>query len=365
MSRVYDLPGLAVSHKGPRTHEIVGLRRTGPFGLGALLDTRGGQMIISRAMSRTILIIDDDATLVAPLKEGLESVGYRVAVAFDGAQGVLQAHQWHPDAIILDFYMPGGGGHSVYERLRDASDTVLTPIVFSTVVSVEEVRSKVKPTPNTYFLRKPVALGQVISTLNSILGEKKQALASAPLPAAPHPPAASTPALPPAPVATPAPAASVSTGTGTGPTLPSAKIPKFHEFEVRVTYADTDKMGIIYYANYFKYFELGRTELMRSLGVRYRDLEVQRKLFLPAVETGCRYLAPSRYDDLLAVRTWISEIGRASIRFENAIFDKERPGRKLARGFSRHVIVNDLWRTVRAPQDIKQLLEPFIGELPE
>ena len=60
-------------------------------------------------MSKTVLIIDDDQTLVAPLKDGLESIVYRVAVAFDGLQGILQAHQARPDVIILDFHMPGGG----------------------------------------------------------------------------------------------------------------------------------------------------------------------------------------------------------------------------------------------------------------
>ena len=125
-------------------------------------------------MPRTILIIDDDQTLVAPLKEGLESIGYRVAVAFDGLQGILQAHQTRPDLIILDFYMPGGGGSNVYERLRQANDTALTPIIFSTVVSSEEVKDRIRPSANTYFLRKRVGRGQVIAVLNSVLGENRQ-----------------------------------------------------------------------------------------------------------------------------------------------------------------------------------------------
>ena len=297
--------------------------------------------------SKTILIIDDDQTLVAPLKEGLESVGYRVAVAFDGMQGVLQAHQVRPDVIILDFYMPGGGGHTVYERLRKAPDTADTPVIFSTVVALEEVKSKVKPTPRTYFLRKPVGLGQVVSVLNTVLGEKKGVplFSTEPFQAVPPPPATKA-AAPPA-------------------ARRAKKIPKFHEFQVRVTYADTDKLGIIYYANYFKYFEQGRTELLRSLGVRYRDLEVQRKIFIPAVEARCRYLAPSRYDDLLVVRTWISELGRASLCFENDIFDQDLGGQKVARGFSRHAVVNDLWRTTRIPADLKVLLEPYVGERPD
>jgi acyl-CoA thioester hydrolase len=295
-------------------------------------------------MPKTILIIDDDSTLVAPLKEGLESIGYRVAVAFDGVQGVIQAHQSKPDVIILDFHMPGGGGSTVYERLRKAPDTAKTPIIFSTVVTLEEVKAKITLSPNTFFLRKPVGLGQFVSVLNQVLDDNKKAL----------------PEPPPKPVETPKPGPAAEI-----PAKPKKAAPRFHEFSVRVTYADTDKMGIIYYANYLRYFEEGRTELMRSLGVRYRDLEIQRKLFLPAVEAHCRYLAPSRYDDLLVVRTWISELGKGSVRFENEIIDQDLGGRRVARGYSRHALVNDLWRPARVPDDLRKLLEPYIGERPE
>ncbi len=133
---------------------------------------------------------------------------------------------------------------------------------------------------------------------------------------------------------------------------------------MRITYADTDKLGIIYYANYLKFFEQGRTELMRGLGVRYRDLEIRRKLFLPAVEARVQYMAPSRYDDLITVRTWISEMGRASISFECDIVDKDMGGKLCARGFSRHAIVNDLWRTTRIPDDLRILLSPYVGQGP-
>lgn len=285
---------------------------------------------------KTILIIDDDQTMVAPLKEGLESIGYKIAVAFDGLQGVLQAHQSRPDVIILDFNMPGGGGVSVYERLRKAPDTAKTPIIFSTAVAIEEVKSRITPSPQTFFLKKPISLNQFIAVLNSVLGNAA-------------PPAMILTAAPPAPAK---------------PVQTAAKKPKFHEFAVRVTYADTDKMGIIYYANYFRYFEQGRTELLRSLGVRYRDLEVQRKLFIPAVEANCHYLAPSRYDDLLIVRTWISSLGLASISFENEIYDKDLGDKKVARGYSRHALVNDLWRTARVPEDLRRLLEPYVAEKP-
>lgn len=292
---------------------------------------------------KTILIIDDDQTLVTPLKDGLESIGYRVAVAFDGLQGVLQAHQTHPDVIILDLNMPGGGGQNVYERLRKTPEMAATPIIFSTGISVEELKEKIALSPNTFFLRKPVGLNQFVSVLNSVLGAAAAPAEPSPFSAVPRPVVPVRVASPPAPK--PAPKAG----------------PKFHEFAVRVTYADTDKMGIIYYANYFRYFEQGRTELLRSLGVRYRDLEVQRKLFIPAVEAHCDYLAPSRYDDLLTVRTWISSLGKASVSFENEIYDSDLGGKKVAHGYSRHAVVNDLWRAARVPDDLRKLMEPYVG----
>ncbi len=297
-------------------------------------------------MARTILVVDDDQTLVAPLKDGLESAGYRVAVAFDAAQGLLLAHETRPDLVILDFYMPGADGGSVYERLRAAPDTRDIPVVFSTGLTLEELRGKVKSGAKTFFLKKPVGFQGLLAVVNQVLGEDRRALSSVILPAT-----SGTPA--PAPAAEPAPAPP--------PPKPRAK---FHEFEVRVTYADTDKAGIIYYANYLKYLEIGRTELLRSLGVRYRDLEIQRKLFLPAVEARCEYLAPSRYDDLLTVRTWISDLGRASVAFACDVVDKDLGGKVTARAFSRHAAVNDLWRPARLPADLRVRLAPFVGRGP-
>lgn len=297
-------------------------------------------------MPRTILVVDDDATLVAPLKEGLESSGYKVAVAFDAAQGLLLAHEVRPDLIILDYYMPGVDGGAMYERMRACADVADIPVVFSTGLTLDELRGKVKPGSKTFFLKKPVGFSGILSVINQILGEDRQAMSRVVLPATTGTPAPAPHAPPPA-------------------LAPAPKTKARHsEFQVRVTYADTDKMGIIYYANYLKYFEQGRTELLRSLGVRYRDLEVQRKIFLPAVEARCQYLAPSRYDDLLTVRTWIAEMGRASISFECDVVDKDLAGKVVARGYSRHALVNDLWRTTRMPDDLSILLAPFVGRGP-
>jgi acyl-CoA thioester hydrolase len=290
-------------------------------------------------MAKTILIIDDDQSLVAPLKEGLEAMGYRVAAAFDGLQGIQSAVQVRPDLVILDFYMPGGGGASVYERLRQGRDTVHTPIVFSTVVSVEEVKGRIKPSAHTYFLRKPVGLGQLAALIRSVLGEP------------PRPGESEAPAV----AAEPSLLDRVPSGA------PPASC-RTHDLPVRVTYADTDRMGVVYYANYLRFFEQGRTELLRGLGACYRDIELERKLCLPVAEAGCRYEAPARYDDLLLVRTWVGALGKASLTFVYEVLDQG--GRRLAAGRTRHAVVNESWKPARLPEDLRALLSPFLGPEP-
>lgn len=290
---------------------------------------------------KKVLIIDDDHGVVGIVKDGLESIGLRVVVAFDGVQGVLQAHQTMPDVVLLDFNMPAGGGATVYERLRNSTDTCRIPIVFTTVVPIEEVRGRIRPGPQTYFLKKPVTLQQLRMVLGQVLGVALAEVSS--VAAAPSPAPAPATVAPPVPLQAPAPAGV-----------------KHHEFEVRVTYADTDKMGVIYYANYFRYFELGRTELMRSLGLRYRDLEADRKILLPVVEARCEYLGPSRYDDLLLVRTRLARLGPASVTFGYEIIDKASADRLVATGYTRHAVVGERWRPMRVPDDLKALLRPYV-----
>src|SRR3989338_8808807 len=235
------------------------------------------------AMPKTILIVDDDQTLVVLLKEGLQTLGYQVCVALDSLDGISQARRTKPDVVILDYYMPGGGGPKVYEHLRRDCGTARIPVIFSTGAPIEEINRRLGANASAYFLKKPLALNQIVTLLNSL-------------------PGLGTPIEPMGPGKIPKRRQGLAAGAA-----------RYHEFDVRVTYGDTDKMGIIYYSNYFRYFEQGRTELLRSLGVRYRDLEIQRKLFLPVVSAGCRYLAPRRYDDLLTVRTRVSSLGQASI----------------------------------------------------
>ena len=133
----------------------------------------------------------------------------------------------------------------------------------------------------------------------------------------------------------------------------------YYDYECRVRYGDTDKMGISYYANYFVWFEAARTEYFRALGMPYTVCE-EKGYFLPVVETGAKYMLPSTYDDLLVVRTSVSELRQGSIRFEYQIFKKEDIKKSnlpvLSTGFSVHVFVDRNMRVCRVPDEIRAIV---------
>ena len=123
---------------------------------------------------------------------------------------------------------------------------------------------------------------------------------------------------------------------------------------VRVIYGDTDNMGIAYHANYFRWFEIGRSEMFRSLGLAYRDIE-KRGIFLPVSEVGCKFLGPIRYDDLLVIETTLDTTVRGGMKFDYRIF-KENDETVLARGFSKHACMNRELKVVRPPAFIMDLV---------
>jgi acyl-CoA thioester hydrolase len=131
--------------------------------------------------------------------------------------------------------------------------------------------------------------------------------------------------------------------------------------KVRVIYADTDAMGIVYYANYLKWFEMGRTEHMRKIGISNSDLEAS-EWYLPVSEAYCHYLNPARHDDLLTIETEIAYIGRASMRFNYAIMD-ESSKRKMAEGYTLHAFTDKDGRIRRIPEDIVKKMDKGEGEM--
>ncbi len=94
---------------------------------------------------------------------------------------------------------------------------------------------------------------------------------------------------------------------------------KQHEIELRVRYPETDPMGMLHHANYFTYFEIGRTELLRAAGGSYRKME-QAGLFVVVVKAECRFRSPARYDDLLRLRTTVTRITHVKIEHEYKLF---------------------------------------------
>jgi acyl-CoA thioester hydrolase len=121
-----------------------------------------------------------------------------------------------------------------------------------------------------------------------------------------------------------------------------------HETRLRVRYAETDQMGVVYYANYFVWMEVGRVELCRALGVRYRDLEAEDGVRLAVAEATCRYSFPARYDEEVIVKTWIAEANPRMVRFAYEIANAES-GRKLVTGETRHIFCNQEMKPARLP----------------
>ena len=94
---------------------------------------------------------------------------------------------------------------------------------------------------------------------------------------------------------------------------------KRHEIELRVRYQETDRMGFVHHANYFTYFEIGRTELLRASGVEYRKME-DSGLLIVVVNAECRFRSPARYDDLLQLHTTVARLTRVKIEHKYELF---------------------------------------------
>lgn len=135
------------------------------------------------------------------------------------------------------------------------------------------------------------------------------------------------------------------------PPLPT---PRVVHARTRVIYGDTDQMGVVYYANYFRYFELSRSEFFRSLGGSYVELERQG-FGLPVVEATARYRAPAKYDDVIVIEVRLAELRRASLRFEYEV-RRDPDGAPLATGHTVHACVGPEGKPAGLPPDVVRLL---------
>jgi acyl-CoA thioester hydrolase len=136
--------------------------------------------------------------------------------------------------------------------------------------------------------------------------------------------------------------------------------------EVRVRYAETDQMGIVYYANYLIWFEIGRVELLRSLGLAYSQLELEHQCILPVVEANCRYKSPARYDDRIAIETRPSLLRGSVIKFAYRIFrepaQEGEERRLLAEGETVHVVCDDRLNKKPLPPEHEVALRSMMSE---
>jgi acyl-CoA thioester hydrolase len=138
--------------------------------------------------------------------------------------------------------------------------------------------------------------------------------------------------------------------------------------QVRVRYAETDQMGIVYYANYLVWFELGRVELLRSLGLAYSKLELDHGCILPVIEARCRYRSPAKYDDEILIESWPSLVRGSVIKFAYRILRKAPDGGEntlLAEGETVHVVCDDQLQRKPLPEHYAEALKGLMNaELP-
>lgn len=130
---------------------------------------------------------------------------------------------------------------------------------------------------------------------------------------------------------------------------------EWHETLLRVRYSETDKMGIVYYANYLVWFEIGRAEYCRARGFSYRDMEEDDDAFLVVAESYCRYKAPAYYDDELLIRTHITELRRRSLRFGYEVV-RVSDDQIIAEGETGHVVTDSTGRVRSFPEGYTQRL---------
>jgi acyl-CoA thioester hydrolase len=129
-----------------------------------------------------------------------------------------------------------------------------------------------------------------------------------------------------------------------------------YETQLRVRYAETDQMGVVYHSNYFVWFEVGRVEMLRHLVFTYRDMEQQDNIHIAVVDVHCRYKYPARYDDLITIRTRLINVRESLLHFGYEI-ERAEDLKALAEGESVHIVVNSAFKRIHLP---KKYMAPFL-----
>ena len=135
----------------------------------------------------------------------------------------------------------------------------------------------------------------------------------------------------------------------------SGENPLTHFYTYRVIYADTDKMGMVYHANFLRWMEIGRTELFRAWGLTYKQIE-EKGIMLPVSEVTIKFASSARYDMIMLIETTLDNQIKGSIKFDYRIFD-ETSGKLLAHGHTKHACINTDGRVVRPPKFLSDLIK--------
>jgi acyl-CoA thioester hydrolase len=149
--------------------------------------------------------------------------------------------------------------------------------------------------------------------------------------------------------------------TGLAPS-PSANSPRMvNETRIRVRYAETDQMGIVYHSNHFIWFEVGRVELLRQLGFSYKDMEREDNCFIAVVDARCRYKSPARYDDEILVRTYLKNVRESVIHFGYELL-RPSDGTLLAEGETTHIVADAQMQKTTLPEKYLQAFREAAGK---
>jgi acyl-CoA thioester hydrolase len=133
-----------------------------------------------------------------------------------------------------------------------------------------------------------------------------------------------------------------------------------NETRIRVRYAETDQMGVVYHANHFIWFEVGRVELLRQLGFSYKDMELRDDCFIAVVDARCRYKAPVHYDDEVVIRTFLRSVRDKVIHFGYELLSAAN-GSLLAEGETTHIVANAQMKPRRLPEKYITVLRSALG----
>ncbi len=128
-----------------------------------------------------------------------------------------------------------------------------------------------------------------------------------------------------------------------------------HQTRYRIIYADTDNMGFVYYGNYLRLFEIGRTEIFRDWGLAYKNIE-EKGIFLPVSEVFCKFKEPAHYDDVVTIETSLDTRIRGGMKFDYRIWD-EANQKIRAHGYTKHACLNRQGRVVRPPKFIQEIIQ--------